>query len=132
MVCDNLYLGLEYPHDIAIIDIGLPEINGIDVIKQLRDQSKTFPILTLTAPDSWQDKVAGLEAGADDYLVKSFHNEELRARLNALTRRSKGHAWAELRFETMTINIASKIVFIDNIAIKLTPYEYNTLEYNFA
>jgi two-component system response regulator PhoP len=92
MVCDNLYLGLEYPHDIAIIDIGLPEINGIDVIKQLRDQSKTFPILTLTAPDSWQDKVAGLEAGADDYLVKSFHNEELRARLNALTRRSKGHA----------------------------------------
>jgi two-component system response regulator PhoP len=81
MVCDSLYLGLEYRYDIAIIDIGLPEINGIDVIKQLRDQSKTFPISTLTARDSWQDKVAGLEAGADDYLVKPFHNEELQAQL---------------------------------------------------
>jgi two-component system response regulator PhoP len=126
---DGLFLGIEHPYDIAVIDIGLPEVNGIDVIKQLRNQSKSFPILILTARDNWQDKVEGLEAGADDYLVKPFHNEELRARLNALTRRSKGHASPELRFESMTINTASKTVFIDDAAIKLTQYEYNTLEY---
>jgi two-component system response regulator PhoP len=126
---DGLYLGLEHPYDVAVIDIGLPEINGIDVIKRLRDQSKKFPILILTARDKWQDKVEGLEAGADDYLVKPFHNEELRARLNALTRRSKGHASPELHFESLTINTASKTVFIDGDAIKLTQYEYNTLEY---
>ena len=126
---DGLYLGLEHPYDVAVIDIGLPEMNGIDVIKRLRDQSKNFPILILTARDMWQDKVEGLEAGADDYLVKPFHNEELRARLNALARRSKGHASPELRFESLTINTASKTVYIDDAAIKLTQYEYNTLEY---
>jgi two-component system response regulator PhoP len=126
---DGLYLGLENPYDIAVIDIGLPEINGIEVIKQLRDQSKAFPILILTARDNWQDKVEGLEVGADDYLVKPFHNEELRARLNALTRRSKGHASPELRFESLIINTASKTVYVDGNAIKLTQYEYNTLEY---
>lgn len=126
---DGLYLGLEHPYDVAVIDIGLPEINGIDVIKRLRDQSKNFPILILTARDSWQDKVEGLEAGADDYLVKPFHNEELRARLNAIARRSKGHASPELRFESLTINTARKTVYIDDVPIKLTQYEYNTLEY---
>jgi two-component system response regulator PhoP len=126
---DGLHLGLEHPYDVAVIDIGLPEINGIDVIKRLRDQSKNFPILILTARDSWQDKVEGLEAGADDYLVKPFHNEELRARLNAIARRSKGHASPELRFESLTINTASKTVYIDDAPIKLTQYEYNTLEY---
>ncbi len=126
---EGLYLGLENPYDIAVIDIGLPEINGIDVIKQLRAQSKNFPVLILTARDSWQDKVEGLEAGADDYLVKPFHNEEMRARLNALTRRSKGHATPELYFECLTINTASKTIYVDNEAVKLTQYEYNTLEY---
>ncbi len=126
---DGLFLGSEHPYDIAVIDIGLPEINGIDVIKRLRNQDITFPILILTARGNWQDKVEGLEAGADDYLVKPFHNEELRARLNALTRRSKGHASPELRYESLIINTASKVVSVNDKALTLTQYEYNTLEY---
>ncbi len=126
---DGLFLGSEHPYDIAVIDIGLPEINGIDVIKRLREQDITFPILILTARGNWQDKVEGLEAGADDYLVKPFHNEELRARLNALTRRSKGHASPELRYEALVINTASKVVSVNNEVLTLTQYEYNTLEY---
>ena len=88
----GLFQGLEYPYDAAIIDIGLPIIDGISVIKFLREKNKTFPILVLTARNSWQDKVAGLDAGADDYLTKPFHGEELLARLNALIRRSAGQA----------------------------------------
>jgi len=126
---EGLFLGSEHPYDIAIIDIGLPEIDGIDVIKQLRSDDITFPILILTARGNWQDKVLGLEAGADDYLVKPFHNEELLARLNALTRRSKGHASPEIHIGVMVINTASKAVNVDGSEIALTQYEYNTLEY---
>ncbi len=126
---EGLYLGTEHPYDIAIIDIGLPVINGIDVIKQLREQDRDFPVLILTARGSWQDKVEGLETGADDYLVKPFQNEELLARLNALTRRSKGYASPELTFGPLTINTASKSVSVNHLAVTLTQYEYNTLEY---
>jgi two-component system response regulator PhoP len=126
---EGLYLGTEHPYDIAIIDIGLPEINGIELIKKLRADEISFPILILTARGNWQDKVEGLEAGADDYLVKPFHNEELRARLNALARRSKGHASPELNYGPLTINTASKVVSVNEEAITLTQYEYNTLEY---
>ncbi|MGH1485151.1 MAG: response regulator transcription factor [Cellvibrionaceae bacterium] len=126
---EGLYLGSEYPYDIAIIDIGLPEINGIDLIKRLREDDILFPVLILTARGNWQDKVEGLEAGADDYLVKPFHNEELRARLNALARRSKGHASPELIYGPLSINTASKIVTVDDNEVVLTQYEYNTLEY---
>jgi len=126
---EGLFLGSEHPYDVAVIDIGLPEINGIDVIKQLRAQDITYPILILTARGNWQDKVEGLESGGDDYLVKPFHNEELKARLNALTRRSKGHASPEIQLGTLTINTASKIVSVAKIPVTLTQYEYNTLEY---
>jgi two-component system response regulator PhoP len=126
---EGLFLGSEHPYDIAVIDIGLPEINGIDLIRRLREQEITFPILILTARGDWQDKVEGLEAGADDYLVKPFHNEELKARLNALTRRSKGHASPELKYGPLTINTASKAVNVNDEALTLTQYEYNTLEY---
>ena len=126
---EGLFLGSEHPYDIAIIDIGLPEIDGIEVTKQLRGNDITFPILILTARGNWQDKVLGLEAGADDYLVKPFHNEELLARLNALTRRSKGHASPEIYIGDMTINTATKTVNVDKFAVTLTQYEYNTLEY---
>lgn len=126
---EGLYLGEEHPYDVAVIDIGLPELNGIELIRALREQNISFPILILTARDNWQDKVEGLEAGADDYLVKPFHNEELRARLNALTRRSKGHASPELKYGPLTINTASKVVQINNNDVSLTQYEYNILEY---
>ena len=126
---EGLYLGSEHPYDVAIIDIGLPEINGIELIKQLRQDNHLYPILILTARGNWQDKVEGLEAGADDYLVKPFHNEELRARLNALTRRAKGHATPEIMIGQLCINTASKSVTVDQQEITLTQYEYNTLEY---
>ena len=126
---EGLYLGSENPYDIAIIDIGLPEINGIEVIKRLRKVGSHFPVLILTARGDWQDKVEGLEAGADDYLVKPFHNEELKARLNALARRSKGHSSPVLLHGPLSINTASKIVSVQGNSIALTQYEYNTLEY---
>lgn len=126
---EGLYLGSEHPYDIAIIDIGLPEINGIELIQRLRADGFDFPILILTARGHWQDKVEGLEAGGDDYLVKPFHNEELKARLNALTRRSKGHASPELHYGPLSINTASKMVSIQGEPVTLTQYEYNTLEY---
>ncbi|MGS2717201.1 response regulator transcription factor [Eionea flava] len=126
---EGLFLGSEHPYDIAIIDIGLPEIDGIEIIKRLRNNNITFPVLLLTARSNWQDKVTGLEAGADDYLVKPFHNEELLARLNALTRRSKGHASPEITIGDMTINTASKTVDVNTTSVTLTQYEYNTLEY---
>ncbi len=126
---EGLFLGSEYPYDIAVIDIGLPEINGIELIKTLRSNDISFPVLILTARGNWQDKVEGLEAGADDYLVKPFHNEELLARLNALTRRSKGLASPEITLGAITINTANKSVFANNLPVTLTQYEYNTLEY---
>ena len=85
---EGLYFALEYPIDLAIIDLGLPEISGLDVIRQLREKGKSYPVLILTARDRWQDKVDGLSAGADDYVVKPFHFEEVTARVSALLRRS--------------------------------------------
>ena len=123
------FLGSENPYDIAIIDLGLPQMDGIEVIRRLREEKITFPILILTARGDWQDKVEGLEAGADDYLVKPFHNEELKARLNALTRRSKGHTTPILAFGDLTIDTAGKSVSVSGEPITLTQYEYNTLEY---
>jgi two-component system, OmpR family, response regulator PhoP len=85
-------LGREFPVDVAIIDLGLPRLSGIDLIRRLREEGRSLPILILTARNRWQDKVDGLEAGADDYLVKPFHVEELLARLRALVRRSAGRS----------------------------------------
>ncbi|WIO73282.1 response regulator transcription factor [Porticoccaceae bacterium LTM1] len=126
---DGLYQGREFPYDLAVVDLGLPQLSGIEIIKTLRRENKTFPILILTARGSWQDKVEGLEAGADDYLVKPFHQEELRARINALLRRSSGHASAELRFGPLVIDTTAKQVRVNGQAQELTSYEYNTLEY---
>jgi two-component system response regulator PhoP len=82
---EGLYFALEYPVDLAIIDLGLPEVSGLDIIREVREKGKTYPILILTARDRWEDKVDGLSAGADDYVVKPFHFEEVSARVNALT-----------------------------------------------
>lgn len=126
---EGLYYAEEYDYDLAIIDIGLPIMNGIELIKKARGNGKQYPFLILTARGNWQDKVEGLEAGADDYLVKPFHNEELRARVNALIRRASGHASSLLEFGPIIIDIAAKTVSKDGSVVELTSYEYNTLEY---
>ena len=126
---EGLYLGREFPFDAAIIDLGLPKLNGIELIKKLRQEDHRYPILILTARDNWQDKVEGLEAGADDYLTKPFHNEELKARIHALLRRSAGRANSVLTFDNLSIDTAAKSVSRDGELLELTSYEYNTLEY---
>ena len=126
---EGLFLGSEYPYSLAVIDLGLPKLSGIEVIKKLRAANKEFPILILTARGNWQDKVEGLEAGADDYLVKPFHMEELKARVNALLRRSAGHASPLLEFGPISLDTAAKTVSVDGENLELTTYEYNTLEF---
>ena len=126
---EGLYLGLEYPFDAAIIDLGLPKIEGIDVIRQLREQGKKFPILVLTARGRWQEKVEGLEAGADDYMVKPFHMEELLARVKVLLRRSVGLSRPVMQCGPITLDTASQEVKVDDETIDLTSYEYRVLEY---
>jgi two-component system response regulator PhoP len=125
----GLFQGQEYPYDAAIIDVGLPLLDGISVIRMLRDNNIDFPILVLTARDSWQDKVAGLDAGADDYLTKPFQAEELLARLNALIRRSAGQASPLIKNGPLTLNTKSLLVEVSNKPVKLSSSEYKLLEY---
>ncbi len=126
---EGLYFALEYPVDLAIIDLGLPEMSGLDIIRQAREQGKTFPILILTARDRWQDKVDGLSAGADDYVVKPFHYEEVSARVNALLRRSGGWASSLLSAGPVTLDMARQEVTVNEAMIELTSYEYKIIEY---
>jgi two-component system response regulator PhoP len=126
---DGLFLGEEYPIDLAIIDLGLPEMSGLEVIRRLRQRGRDFPILVLTARSEWQDKVAGLEAGADDYLTKPFHVEELMARINALLRRAGGHAQPQVRLDPFTVDLSAQRVFRDGEEVELTTFEYKVLNY---
>ncbi len=126
---DGRFMALEYPYDLAIIDLGLPEIPGIEIIRALREQGKTYPVLVLTARGDWQDKVEALEAGADDYVVKPFHIQEVIARINALMRRSAGSARPVLSFGPLTLDTAAREARLDGATMTLTGYEYNTLEY---
>ncbi len=126
---EGLYQGSEYPFDGAVIDLGLPELSGIELIEQLREKDIAFPILILTARGAWQEKVKGLEAGADDYMVKPFHMEELLARLKALLRRSSGWATAELSCGVVSLNMTSQQVKVDGKEVELTAFEYKALEY---
>lgn len=126
---EGLFLGSEYDYDLAIIDLGLPLLDGTQLIRQLRTKNRNFPILILTARGNWQDKVEGLEAGADDYLTKPFHPEELRARLHALLRRASGHAAPVLRYGPVSIDISARRVHRGDQEIELTSFEYNTLTY---
>ena len=126
---EGLYFGLEYPIDLAVVDLGLPKKSGMDVIRALRADGKDFPILILTARDRWQDKVEGLESGADDYLVKPFQFEELQARVNALLRRSSGWSTPVLAFGPVELDTVGQVVKVDGSPISLTSYEYKTLEY---
>lgn len=114
--------------DIAIIDIGLPDFDGIRLIKQIRNQGIHFPVIILTARSSWQDKVKGLEAGADDYLVKPFHMEELVARLYTLIRRSSGFSSSELNVGSITLNLHEQSVAVNKKKLELTTTEYQILK----
>jgi len=126
---EGLFNGAEYDYDLAVIDLGLPKLNGVELIRALRVQQRRYPILVLTARGHWQDKVEALEAGADDYLVKPFHLEELLARLNALARRSAGLAAPEITIGPITLNTATHQVSVAARQPELTSYEYRVLEY---
>ena len=126
---EGKYLATEMPVDIAIIDLGLPGTDGIEIIREVRNKQCNYPILILTARTSWQDKVEGLEAGADDYLAKPFHMPELMARLRAILRRSGGWSESVLRFGQLELDTRSQQVTVDGKEIELTAYEYKLLEY---
>ena len=126
---EGLYIGEEFPLDLAIVDLGLPGLSGIELIRRLRGSGKEFPILILTARGNWQDKVEGLEAGADDYVVKPFHVEEVLARLNALLRRASGWSQPVLDFGPISIDTRSQEVRVEGRGVELTAYEYKVLEY---
>ncbi|MFV3334301.1 response regulator [Pseudomonas sp. NY15437] len=126
---EALYRASEYHHDLAMIDLGLPGMSGLDLIREFRSQGKTFPILILTARGNWQDKVEGLAAGADDYVVKPFQFEELEARLNALLRRSSGFAQSSIEAGPLVLDINRKQALVNGESLQLTAFEYRILEY---
>ncbi|WP_020405891.1 response regulator transcription factor [Hahella ganghwensis] len=123
------YLGMETSYDLAVVDIGLPKKDGLAVVKEWREKGRSFPILILTARGHWQDKVNGLEVGADDYLVKPFHLAELLARMSALVRRASGFISVVIEAGPIVMDTAAKSVQVDGRSLELTAYEYNTLEY---
>jgi len=126
---EGLYYAMEYPVDLAIIDLGLPEVSGLDIIREARDKGKTYPILILTARDRWQDKVDGLSAGADDYVVKPFHFEEVSARVHALLRRSGGWASSVMTAGPVVLDMGRQEVRVDGAPVELTSFEYKIIEY---
>jgi two-component system response regulator PhoP len=126
---EGLYYGEQYPLDLAVIDIGLPKLSGIDLIRRLRSGDRHFPILILTARGNWQDKVEGLESGADDYLVKPFRFEELQARLNALLRRASGWSKPVLECGPISLDTGRQSIAVAGRPVELTAFEYRVLEY---
>ena len=126
---EGLYAGTEYPIDLAVVDLGLPGLAGLEVIRRLRAARKTFPILILTARDNWQDKVEGLQAGADDYVAKPFHFEEVLARVQALLRRAGGWASPLLRCGPIELDTRAQTVAVSGAAVELTTFEYRILEH---
>ncbi len=123
------YFGLEYAYDVAVIDLGLPKRDGMTIIRTLRARGSRYPILILTARDRWQDKVAGLDAGADDYLVKPFEMAELVARLRALIRRTAGWANSVIACPPLKLDTREHRAYLDDAQLDLTAYEYQVLEY---
>jgi len=123
------YAGQEYPIDVAVVDLGLPRLSGLAVIEHWRAAGRRFPILILTARGRWQDKVAGLEAGADDYRVKPFELEELLARRRALRRRAEGWTRSVIGGEAVALDIRAQRLTVHGDPVELTSYEYRLLEY---
>lgn len=123
------FLMQEHCYDAAIVDVGLPLLDGFQLVRQVRQEKIATPILLLTARDRWQEKVEGLEAGADDYLTKPFQQEELLARVNALIRRASGQASPRLTAGPICLDSVSQEVTVDQRLVELTAYEYKVLEY---
>lgn len=126
---EGLFAGREYPVDVAIVDIGLPKLSGLELVRRLRTDGKAYPILILTARGRWQEKVEGLEAGADDYVVKPFHMQELLARIQVLLRRAGGWADPVLRCGPIALDTRSGQVERCEAPLDLTAFEYRLLEY---
>ena len=123
------YLGDTEPYDAVVLDLGLPVLDGVSVLEKWRRSGKKMPVLILTARDRWSDKVAGFDAGADDYVAKPFHMEEVLARVRALLRRSAGHATSELVCGPVSLDTKSARVIVNGMAVKLTSLEFRLLAY---
>ena len=126
---EGLYVAQKQDFDIAVIDLGLPRVPGIEIVEKIREEGKEYPIIILTARSDWKDKVDGLAAGADDYLTKPFHVQELLARLDALTRRASGKFRPSIEAGEIHMDTKGKRVEVFGKRIELTAYEFNLLEY---
>lgn len=126
---DAYFMGDTEPYDAVILDLGLPQLDGLTVLKRWRAADRRMPVLILTARDTWHEKVAGIDAGADDYLAKPFHMEELLARLRALIRRAGGHATNELVCGPLVLDVRSSRISLEGAALVLTSHEYRVLSY---
>jgi two-component system, OmpR family, response regulator len=126
---EGYFLGDTEPYDIIILDLGLPKMDGLSILEQWRRAERKVPVIILTARDRWSDKVAGMDAGADDYLAKPFHMEELLARVRAQVRRASGHAKSEIECGPLRLDTTTARVAYDGQTIKLTSHEYRLLAY---
>lgn len=123
------FLGDTEPYDAVVLDLGLPTMDGISILEKWRSDDRKMPVVILTARDRWSEKVAGMDAGADDYIAKPFHMEELLARVRALLRRSSGHAKSEIECGPVRLDTKSARVTVDGAPIKLTSHEFRLLSY---
>lgn len=123
------FLGDTEPYDAIVLDVGLPEMDGITVLEKWRDAGRNMPVLILTARDRWSDKVAGIDAGADDYVTKPFHTEEVLARIRALIRRAAGHASSDLVCGPVRLDTKASKATVDGVTLKLTSHEFRLLSY---
>lgn len=123
------FLGDTEPYDAVVLDIGLPQMDGLSVLEEWRRAGRAMPVLLLTARDRWSDKVQGIDAGADDYVAKPFHMEEVLARLRALVRRAAGHASNEIVAGAVRLDVKAGRVTVDGQAVKLTSHELRLLSY---
>ena len=123
------FLGQTERYDAVVLDLGLPRVDGLTVLRRWREAGLSMPVLILTARERWSDKVAGMDAGADDYVAKPFHMEEVLARIRALLRRSAGHASNEMECGPLRVDTKTSRVTVDGQAVKLTSHEYRVLAY---
>jgi two-component system OmpR family response regulator len=126
---EGYFLGETEPYDVVVLDVGLPKIDGISVLEQWRRANRNMPVIILTARDRWSDKVAGMDAGADDYVAKPFHMEELLARIRAQVRRSAGHARAEIECGSLRLDTKTARITLAGQPVRLTSHEYRLLAY---